>query len=66
MIYDIGHVLHLKKSKETAPTIGDVASFDEISEIITELFHEWKNKEKVKSQVLKALVTKMSKDDIGR
>lgn len=58
-----------RSSVKTLPTIGNVASFDEMSEIITEFYQEWKHKEKVKSNTLKSLVSKLknrseeSKDD---
>jgi hypothetical protein len=60
---------HEGHSNLNLQTIGSVASFDEISEIITEFYQEWKHKEKIKSQTLKSLVSKLnnkseeSKDD---
>lgn len=49
-----------RKDGTCRPTIGLVASFDDFSEIITEFYQEWKQKNKVKSSTLKALVTKLS------
>jgi hypothetical protein len=43
------------------PNISTVASFDDMAEVITEFYYEWKHKSKVKSNVLKSLVLKLRK-----
>ena len=40
-------------------TIGSVASFDDFSEIISELYQEWKHKSKIWSSTLQSLIVKL-------
>lgn len=47
--------------KSPVPLIGTVASFDEVSDIITEFYSECKYKKKIDSYILKCVVNKQHK-----